>query len=471
MSEIRKYTYADLGRAKQMFSDTRGRDFFPYGRTDAFLRRSSQENRSEVLETAKEMHIEHKDWVDAKFRPLVTTYLQAPETRHTTDEAIYKHYQTGLQDAVVGLSVQNKGQLDLQDVVAGYTANFISMLRTCQSVGINPDSAVQLAARTYKTDRHEVTSLIRENSDLPSRAVERALLSSERNPRKFLEHYRRLAGDADRLARYDRFSNLPYHVLVSAAKKGLYAEDLDRHLRRFEDVSRDLLTENANPYSFDGILNIDQALYPEELISRLRMFEDTSRDLQTEETADASIYNIDGIPRIRQRHGNWCGYSSLSMVLQYNGFADLTPEQLFRQDHGYYDPVAEFLDPSEGPSIDTLAILAKKATSLNVRIIERSDHDDLKAKNPERYETPLHTLKFFLEGKIPVIVRFPKHFSVVKGYDPIEDTYSILDPLSHSDITLKSDRFEHWWSRREPDNYQRDGSYLMMVVAPPRRTR
>jgi hypothetical protein len=420
MERIKTYTHGDLVRVThdlQKVGRKTGPDFFVnmYGASAL---------GQEAIAVSQQMRETHQEWVErkiAKLRP----YL--PSTGHqTSDVALTQHYKEGLQKAVTALqSHAPQKKIDLQDAVAGYTSNFFAMLQTCARIGISPNTAGQFAEESYKMDRRKIIQLFEANPELPKTVVERAaLLSKHGRPRVFLDKYRRAQQRYESLSTDPRFKDLSQDNLFYAASEDLDAEEL---LKRNERKDTYLTERQQKP----------------------------------------NLY-VEGVPAIKQRHKNWCGYASLAMLLQFHGYNDITPERLFKQEFGHYDPLLEYLDPSRGPSIDTLALLVKELTPLTVRVVTQKDYRALKERSPNLAK-PRDVLQTFLKKNVPVIIRQPKHFVVVTGYDAGRQEYTINDPMTDHERSVGALSLEQAWRSDESSEYQHDTRNLMMVITPPRR--
>lgn len=181
-----------------------------------------------------------------------------------------------------------------------------------------------------------------------------------------------------------------------------------------------------------------------------------------EPTSEPTAFKIEGVPLVGQRAGNWCGYASLSMVLGYWGYNDITPGKIFEYLHGDYKEEVEKRDGirTPAPTIDTLASIVRELTPLETRIIEGKDYEKIKNMG-----TPPEILQKFIKGNIPCIVRTPGHFIVATGIDSEKNIYTFNDPLGRhgSEREIPTDRFEAMWDHVRP-NYPRDTRHLMLVI-------
>lgn len=177
---------------------------------------------------------------------------------------------------------------------------------------------------------------------------------------------------------------------------------------------------------------------------------------------EEGAYQIEGVPALKQRGKNWCGYTSLSMVLKYWGHTDLTPEVIFKYIQGKeFNPGEEFFHDTPAPVIDTIALAAQELTPLRTDLITEAQYKQLRSKK----RTPQDVLKSYIVGRAtPCIVRTPGHFMVVTGIDIINNEYTVNDPLKGEE-QLSGKRFDHIWSFAEP-HYPRDTRYLMLAIYP-----
>jgi hypothetical protein len=266
--------------------------------------------------------------------------------------------------------------------------------------------------------------LMLENPDLPERVIERVASSSKQYAPIMIRRYRSISEQVIELSADKKNKDIPQNILIEAAF---------RHIK------------------------------PENVLT---FHEDSACWSEGKKGMQRNGFYVEGVPAIKQRHVNWCGYSSLAMVLQHNGYTELTPEKLFKHEFGNYDAILEYVDPSQGPSIDTLAIIAQELTPLTPRILGTKEYQALQAKNPT-LATPQDVLKTFLRKKIPSIIRIPGHFVVVTGFDPKSQKYTYNDPRRGIERTTPARDFEFAWGANE--YYPRDARYLMMVLTQPKK--
>jgi hypothetical protein len=181
-------------------------------------------------------------------------------------------------------------------------------------------------------------------------------------------------------------------------------------------------------------------------------------------------YQIEGVPKLMQGTILTCGYTSLSMVLQYYGNSEGTPHNIYENIHGPYDNLNEHFHAKPAPMIETLADVAKEFTFENIplksRVIGEKDYQDIKQKNPN-LAGPHDVLKYFIKGDIPMIVRTPGHFMVATGVNLSDNSYTFNDPL-RGVRNIPANIFENDWSRQDP-KYTRDTRHLMLAIYPQRR--
>ncbi len=179
---------------------------------------------------------------------------------------------------------------------------------------------------------------------------------------------------------------------------------------------------------------------------------------------EQDVYLIKGVPLLIQKHALWCGYTTLSMVLQYWGYRDLTPDEIFRHVHQItLNHEVEASRPRPRPTADSLALVTQELTDLKVRLITEKQHESLKARNL----TPRDTLRTYIKNNIPCIVRTPGHFKVAIGLDKINDRYIFNDSVRGRQVEEAS-TFELRWATKEAF-YPRDTRHLMLAIYPPRK--
>ncbi|GEM_PF-3153331 len=177
------------------------------------------------------------------------------------------------------------------------------------------------------------------------------------------------------------------------------------------------------------------------------------------------IIRIEEVPPVTQKHNNWCGYASLSMVLQFHGYKDLTPRVLFEHLHGTYDERKENLDGwlrTPAPTLSNLALVTQELTSLRVDLWNEKKYKALKERKPEI--TPFDVLdSYILERKTPPIIRFPHHYKVAVGVRTDRTEYEFINPSHGGTQLIFNEKVDELWSYRE-SSHPDDTSYLMLTV-------
>lgn len=93
-------------------------------------------------------------------------------------------------------------------------------------------------------------------------------------------------------------------------------------------------------------------------------------DIPKPHESEKTASKIEGVPVLMQRYAFWCGYTSLSMVLQYWGHTELTPERLFEHLHGDRNKNLEgTMERARPPAVETLASMVHELTDLEARIL------------------------------------------------------------------------------------------------------
>ena len=365
------------------------------------------EQRRAVIGLAGAMYDTHKQWVDRQFEPLLS-YLGTDTEGvfwHGTEQEVRSYYEHGLQD--VALAALRAEGIDVQDAIVDYTREFVSMLKTCEKLDVKPSMALALAQGSHDLPKKEFAAFFRENSDLAKLVMQR--MEESPAPSVLLREY---------------FSTRSY---IETLKQHGHSLDLPK--------LRDLPSDDSS--------------------ARVRM-----------ERSSDNLCKVEGVPTLRQRHKNWCGVTSLGMLVSHADYPDITPERIFEHTNGIYDPALEFVDAGRGPDINALALAATDLTSLKTRVLRERDYEDLRRKNP-KLDSPHAVLRAFLERGIPAMIRMPGHFSVVSGFGRTSGAYLLNNPYDGKERVWDYDLFSKDWASNE-EKYHPDTGYLMLIVYPAR---
>lgn len=196
-----------------------------------------------------------------------------------------------------------------------------------------------------------------------------------------------------------------------------------------------------------------------------------------------TLHLIEDVPQVSQEHGNWCGYASLSMLLQFQGYP-ITQSAIFRHIHEkVFDPKTE--DTGYGPLAPTLPHLAAVAEELTEGALQADLWDIGKyaalnrkrtlAKKPEL--TPFDVLDAYLiHRQVPCIVRTPGHNSVAIGVDktsPITTAgapskiYVFNDPAIYGKSVKLQENLRFTWGQRSQGidrKYPGNTAYLLLAL-------
>ncbi len=293
-------------------------------------------------------------------------------------------------------------ETNFQDAIVDYTGRFVNMLKTCEQLEISPKVGLALAEQSHTKGRKDLVRFFQENETIAKLVMKRA--DAKVNPSNFLQSY-------------------------------FFQRD------RIEDVSKEAYKDVPSLRTELG-------------------------DLYKRAASRGDFYEIEGVPTLRQRHTNWCGNTSVAMVVQHLGYNDITPEKIFRYTNGEYDMALESVDPDHGPDVDSLALAVTNLTPLQARIIEEKDYAELCKKNPA-FDSPYAVLKTFVQRGIPCIVRIPGHFMVVKGFDKKTGDSIVNNPYEGETQLWKAQDFENLWAEQDL-RYRRNTSHLMLAIYPRR---
>lgn len=176
---------------------------------------------------------------------------------------------------------------------------------------------------------------------------------------------------------------------------------------------------------------------------------------------------IDEVPRLKEPHGFWCGYVSLSTLLTFQGYDHLTPEAVFTHIHGEYNKLTQYEE--RRPSLSGLARAAVELTLGELRADLWTEEKYQTYAQIKPGITPYDILNGYIIQQTPVIVRFPGHNYVVVGVDTDEGNYYVNSSLSGTRQPKPIDMFDERWSMSEP-NYPENASYLMLRLRKNERT-
>jgi hypothetical protein len=456
MEKIRTYDLADLSRAvrfkgnlptRQVLSPVQSREknnFFESAlnhlrkrsRQEEFISQppdskddshNHQEKDSiDLLVTS--MHTTHAEWVDKKLAPSIA-YLQKGKEKKSEDEVkekVLMHYKDGLSEAVFYSARENDNDIDAQDAIVGYTAGFVTMLRTCERLDVRPDSALLFAKNSYDMGGRKLAQILTKYPDTPKIVIDRA--SEHHSPEGLLSRYGKTRNILDELSGDERCNEIPQRQLIHIALESRNTEEALGFLFR-------------NRRGFDG--------------------EEERRD-----RVEPKISKVEDVPRLEQKFGNWCGLTSLSMVLQHWGYSELVPEKIYEHIYGGYDELLENMDHSRGPSVDTLALAAQELTTLKVDLWTEEKYEKLRQKNADR--TPHDVLRaYIMKREVPCIVRVPGHFKVAVGIDTANNEYIFNDPLGGRERVRTAESFEAHWAEKDARYLDiRDSSHLILAIYP-----
>jgi len=162
------------------------------------------------------------------------------------------------------------------------------------------------------------------------------------------------------------------------------------------------------------------------------------------------------VPLVAQR-GNWCGYASLSMVLQFWGYG-ITQEDIWRQINGPDAPFTHsYEDAARG--IGDFVLAARAMTDLRVDLIAHDHYD-----RPDFPFTPRQVLLAQLGRGRPCMIRVPQHYVVTTGREG--DWWSLNDPAyGGARARWHQEKFERYWSHRDP-KLRYDSRHLILVARP-----
>lgn len=197
---------------------------------------------------------------------------------------------------------------------------------------------------------------------------------------------------------------------------------------------------------------------------------------------------VEGVPLLRQERSNWCGYTSLAMVLQFYGYRHLTPKAIYRHIHKadprpkgyvqdyYSDPTSDFfsngVDEVLHPTLQHLASVAEELSNgeLKADILDETTFNSLNEKRRMQGKTsvsPMDVLDKYIKEGVPCIVRTPNHNIVIVGFDPEHETYIAHNPLTERSIVYSKSTLDKKWGHKEEnirEGHPGNTNYLMLVL-------
>jgi|GEM_PF-2693160 len=187
------------------------------------------------------------------------------------------------------------------------------------------------------------------------------------------------------------------------------------------------------------------------------------------EVFSQSVFELRGVPNLRQPHPTWCGITSVATVMNYWGH-EKTQEAVFENIYypGVYNASHESTDPVKKPTYEKFALHVKRMTAqtplapLTARVIDYPAFERFKAIG----YTPRSLLQHFIVDKeIPCIIRVPEHTMVVRGIDFTREKYLVNNP-SFGREEKSFEELETGWGSEYDSSYPRDPRYLMMLIYP-----
>ena len=143
-----------------------------------------------------ELQEEHADWIEQK-RELLASYLSLVKPP-VVEEAYRAGLATTITQEFRTYDRVSKGEvvkLDdpryLRGVITGYTVDFFHSLRLSERLGINPNTALEVARLSYRYNPTRLVLLIRdaEFTDLTKSSIEYAALHNPKDPEAFLRGF------------------------------------------------------------------------------------------------------------------------------------------------------------------------------------------------------------------------------------------------------------------------------------------
>lgn len=191
--------------------------------------------------------------------------------------------------------------------------------------------------------------------------------------------------------------------------------------------------------------------------------------------ASDTLQLLRDVPLVKQVYTNWCGYASLAMLLQFQGYP-FTTQDLFRHIHNVeFDANAFTKDQPPAPTYQHLAAVAEELTNgdLQVDFWGKRQYAALQESKPGM--TPFDVLDLYLTRyKVPCMVRLPGHNIVTVGVDetsPIHDTfpkvYFFNDPVSNRRRIAHQVDFKFDWGERSLEGdakHPGDTRYFMLAL-------
>ncbi|MDO8486717.1 MAG: hypothetical protein Q7S45_00260 [Candidatus Curtissbacteria bacterium] len=150
-----------------------------------------------ILDTSEQilssLRSEHADWIDQK-RAMLSSYLLGTEP-----EALEETFSSGLATTVVQEFRTLRGTREkvnkleepdyLKDVISAYAFDFFRSLRLSEKMGINPNTALDVARLSYHLNPNKMLGLFKKYPDTNPGVITHAAMHNPKNPDAFIDNF------------------------------------------------------------------------------------------------------------------------------------------------------------------------------------------------------------------------------------------------------------------------------------------
>lgn len=169
---------------------------------------------------------------------------------------------------------------------------------------------------------------------------------------------------------------------------------------------------------------------------------------------------VPNVPVLRGAAGT-CGYTGLAMLLHHRGYKELTPRAIADHLHKDYNETTKNGSPKR-PALARFSSSVAEFTEGEYRGRQRN-----KTLFDQVGLDPLEVLETYIRDHIPVMIRIPGHFVVVKGVSQDGERFLVNDPILGRKDMARFD-LNRSWGNDEKDypvaDDPVDTRYLMLII-------
>ena len=235
MERVRTYSSEDFLRAAKTARDVKNTVYREkISRSGGVFSKTIPQRQQETALMMDQMWGTHWGWVTRQFEPRVVALQSkkgaAGEDSIPVRDELKDHYRKGLATAVTMHSRAQPDSFDAQDVIAGYTIDFLSMLKLCERFSAPPAATMRLAQQSCYLDSAD---LMRGYKEYIGRFLKSTIIDTAAyNPNSFEDRLAELTDRVIALAMKPQYSQLTLKTIRHAVinHKGDPEGHLDRLL-------------------------------------------------------------------------------------------------------------------------------------------------------------------------------------------------------------------------------------------------